>query len=279
MGQVSFWSPISGQCSNTANAAVVASIIGLEYDIRTLLSQTKFSNSTLEQLFLKSKEKKIGALYDYSDTGIDAMERLIRANRLTPESIKNNSIPLEKDRLDLLLGTSKPDFELYENLHHVVNALFQAASEYYQTIILDLQSGSNNILTKELLRTSEVIIVSLTQNIDVLEQFFVHKDLPNEMRNKKVMAVISQYDQNSKYKLSNIKRHFKVDIPIYTIPYCTDFKDAFNDKDVLGWVRRNRNINKKHANYYFLSEVRRLAKGILDELGVNTQLKLIERGA
>lgn len=281
MSLITFWSPMHGQCANTANTAAASSIIGLEYDIRTLVSQTQFTGSNLESVFIRSKEKRLGSMYDFSDTGIDALERLHRARRLTPENVKNNSIVLERDRLDLLMGTQKPLSveEMYQNMNLVIEDIVQVAKDYYHAILVDLHSGFRNSLTNSLLRSSDLIVVSLCQNIDILTNYFTNSGWPDWFHEKKKLVIIGQYDPNSKYKVANIKRHFHVKEPIYTVPYCSQFMDAFNDKDILGWFRKNQNIGKTHQNYFFLQEVRKLAKAILDEIGINTQLKLIERGA
>ncbi|TVX85652.1 hypothetical protein FPZ44_25030 [Paenibacillus agilis] len=218
-------------------------------------------------------------MYDYSDTGIDALERLIRSQRLTPESVRNNTISLERNRLDLLLGTMKQNEELYDGLSKVIQDIFHTAGQYYHSVLVDLHHGNKNMITNALLESSDLVVVNLSQNMNQLEQFFEKEDWPAALDNKKMIIVLGHYDPKSKYTITNIKRHFKVQVPMFAVPYCSSFKDACNDKDILGWFIKNQNINKKHPNYYFMSEVRKIAKAVLDEVGVNTQLKNIERGA
>lgn len=286
MGQVSFWSMVHGQTGNTANAAAVASIIGLEYDLRTLVGQTQFARSNLEGALLREKEKRLGMISGFSDTGIDALERLARAGRLTPEAVKDNAVVLEKNRLDILLGTTKPDEQFYSNMSEVVPTIFRYANEYYHTVILDLHSGKNNPLTNTLLSSSDLICVSLSQNLDLLDEFFSQKDWPDALRGKPIFLVLGQYDQDSKYSAANIRRYIKrkydASYPLFTVPYNTGFRDAFNDKNVLNWCRKNRNVSKRHPHYFFFQEVRRLARAILEETGINADIKhieSIERGA
>lgn len=284
MAQAAFWSIAHGQPGNTSNTAALGALIGLEYDIRTLITQTNFEGSTLEAAFTKSNELRLGGIYENGDIGIDALARLARAKKLHPESIKDKTIILEKHRLDLLIGTMNPYEGLYENLSEVVQPIFQYAKEYYDVMLLDLHSGSRNSLTNSLLDSSDLIVVSLCQNRALLDRFFSRKDWREALNHRPVMFLLGQYDPDSKYTAANIQRLYR-DVcdfkasPIYTIPYCSDFKDAINDKDLMGWFRRNRNLNKKHQNYVFFQEVRKAAKAILEQIGVNTQLKYIERGA
>ncbi|WP_256124296.1 hypothetical protein [Paenibacillus chitinolyticus] len=282
MAQIAFWSNAHGQPGNTSNAAVIAALTGLEYDIRTLVTQTQFERSTLETLFTKSNELQLGGLRDISDIGLDALARLARANKLMPESVKNKSITLERNRLDLLVGTMKPYEGLYESLSEHVKPIFDIANNYYQSVIVDLHSGSKNPLTTALLNESDLVVVSLCQNRTLLDRFFSKEDWPAALYNKPVVLLIGQYDPYSKYTASNIQRLYKrswdFKQPIYTIPYCSDFKDAMNDKDLMGWLRKNKNLSKKHPNHFFFQELRKAAKAILEEIGVNTQVKYIERG-
>lgn len=283
MAQVSFWSVAHGQPANTSNAAALGALIGLEYDIRTLITQTHFERSTLEAAFFKANELQIGRMYEMGDTGIDALARLARTRKIHSESVKEKSIVLEKNRLDLLIGTMKPYEGLYENLNDVATNIFEYAKAYYHAMLIDLHSGTKNALTSSLLESSDLIVVSLCQNRAVLDRFFSKEDWPEALNEKPVILVLGQYDPDSKYSVANILRSYRevydFKTPIYTIPYCSDFKDAMNDKDVLGWFKRNKNLNKKHQNHVFFQEVRKVAKAILDEIGVNTQLKSIERGA
>ena len=53
---------------------------------------------------------------DTSDTGIDALDRLLRSNKLTPENIPNYAKPILKGRLELLYGTFKNDKDSYERV-------------------------------------------------------------------------------------------------------------------------------------------------------------------
>lgn len=267
-----------GQVGNTANCMALASLIGLEYDIRTLVGQTHFNATDMEEGLLTKKVNKLGSILEFSDNGIDALERLARTNRLTPENVKNNAVVLEADRLDLLPGTTKLDEELYANMSDVIPAIFQSAKQFYDNVILDLHSGPNNSLTNALLNNSDLIVVSLSQNLNVLERFFAKENWPSALHDKPFIILLGQYDPHSKYTAANIKRHFEWKQPIYTIPYCTGYRDAINDKDVLGWFRRNRNINKRHMSYSFIQGVREVSEVILEAIGVNSNLKVIERG-
>jgi hypothetical protein len=284
MAQISFWSIAHGQPGNTSNAVALGAMTGIEYEIHSLITQTHFERSTLEAAFMKSNELQLGRIYEIGDIGLDALARLARSKKLNKESVKNKTISLEENRLDLLIGSQKPFEGLYENLSPYLEAIFNYAREYYHAIFIDLHSGLRNPLTTSLLDSSDLIVVSLCQSRPLLDRFFINQqEWPNALKEKPVMLLLGQYDPVSKYTAANIQRLYRnvydFKSPIYTIPYCSGFRDAINDKDVLDWFRKNRNVNKKHQNALFIQEVRKAAKAILDNIGVDTQVKLIERGA
>ncbi|MFB5678803.1 hypothetical protein [Paenibacillus terreus] len=274
MAIISFWSPDHGR-GNTSNSVAIASMIGLDYDIRTLVSQTQFSRSTLEDAFLKSKELQMRNFVNSSTTGLDALERLLKTKRLEANSINNHAISLEPGRLDLLTGTSKSPVE---GIEHIFPAIFDEANRYYQCIILDIHSGSQNTVSNQLIKSSDLVVVNLSQDLNSLERYASQEQWPSGLQDKSKVVLLGQYDPHSKYNATNIRRKFGIKEPVFTIPYSSDYRDAFNDKDVLGWFRRARNSGRRHGSYLFFQEVRKATKEMLSQIGVNTDIKRIERG-
>lgn len=272
MGQVAFWGNAHGQVATTANVVASATMIGLEYSLRTLVAHTHWSRSTLESAFLKHFAGREDSMLTFADTGLDALERLARSGRLTPEIIQDYTNPVLKDRLDLLTGTTKPDESMFETINEVLQSIFFAAKQFYNLTLLDLNSGQQNQLSMTMLEASDLIVVNLNQNINLLERFFSKEDWPDVLNEKPYLLVLGQYDPASKYSATNIARRFRCKDPIYTVPYCTDFLDALNDRKVLDFFLRNRNITKQHDNYFFMQEIRRLSRAIIDRLGLSLEM-------
>lgn len=278
MSQISFWGSVHGQVGSTSNVVAAATMIGFEYATRIMVGQTQWSRSTLESVFTESSTILNRAMH-YADIGIDALERLARSKRLIPEIVADYTIPIIQNRLDLLTGTSKPTEPLYENMRDVLPDIFSCADQCYDAILLDIHSGHKNTITESLLETSDLIVVNLSQNMTVLERFFSKQDWPEALNSKPFMVVIGQYDPKSKYSATNIARRFDYKDPIYTIPYCTDYKDACNDRSVLEFFMRNRNVSKRHENYFFIQEIRRFIQALLSKAGIDADSIYIERRA
>ncbi|TCZ77237.1 chromosome partitioning protein ParA [Paenibacillus albiflavus] len=278
MNQIAFWGNVHGQVGSTSNVIAAATMIGIEYATRILVGQTQWSLSTLESAYSVFSAGEERNAY-FTNAGIDALDRLARSNRLLPEMISDYTIPIINERLDLLMGTSKPTELLYDNMKDNITSIFSCAGQYYDAVLLDTHSGNRNSLTGALLETSDVIVVNLCQNMTLLERFFSKQDWPEALNKKPYMIVLGQYDPNSKYTAVNIARRFDYKDPIYTIPYCTDYKDACNDKRVLEFFIRQRNINRKHENYFFIQEIRRFIKALMSKVGNDMDAKVMDRRA
>ncbi|MCG7409172.1 chromosome partitioning protein ParA [Paenibacillus sp. ACRRX] len=278
MGQVAFWGSVHGQVGTTSNVIAAACMIGLEYSTRTLVAQTQHTRSTLETAFSKLSGGGSVSKPTFDDKGLDALDRMIRSNRLTSEGVRDYTQPIIQERLDLLSGTEKADEATYHAMNDTLQPIFDYAKRYYNTVLLDVHSGCGNPVTNQLLAQSELIVVCLNQNVQVLDRFFAKKDWPQALNDKPYMILLGQYDPHSKYKLSNIARKYNVRVPMYTVPYCTPFRDACNDRDVRSFFMRMQHSAKDTDTTYFMNEVRKLSKAILTEIGINVSVKAIERG-
>ncbi|QNR65210.1 hypothetical protein IAQ67_14940 [Paenibacillus peoriae] len=275
MAKIVFWSPEQGR-GNTSNAVAIGTMIGQDYDIRTLITQTHFRRSNLESAFMKAKELQFRNLVNTTTSGMDNLERLFKSKRLSVDSICDHTISLETGRLDLLMGTKKA--EAHESYPSIAGAIFDEADRYYQAVILDIHSGGKDIVSHQLIKDADIVVVTLSQDTSVIENYVEQKEWPDELQNKTKIILLGQYDKYSKYNVANIKRNYKINDPIYGLPYSSEFRDAFNDKDVLNWFRRARNAGKRHPSYNFFQEVRKISKELLIQIGVNTEIKRIERG-
>ncbi|WP_103110897.1 hypothetical protein [Brevibacillus reuszeri] len=278
MGIVSFWGLQHGY-GVTSSAAAVASLIGMEYQIRTLVSQPQFSDSTMERIFSKAIKSQNPEFFSITGSGLDALERAVRSGKMERDSVKNNALIVEPDRLDILKGTDKTDKIQFEDSNEIINIAYKKATEYYDTVILDLHSGTNSSVIHGLLEISDLIVVCVNQNINILERFFLNREnLPPALKKKPYVLLISQYDKDSKYKVKNICNKFRYKGPVFTVPYNTSFKDHINDGDISRFFKKNQEMKQLHPNRYFIEEVRKLSKHILTEVGVNTQVKQIQSG-
>lgn len=280
MSHIAFWSNQHGS-GVTSSIAAIAAVIGCEYQIRSLVAQPQWNEATLEYSFSRSLNTFNRNLSDVSGTGIDALVRLARSGKLEKETVKNNALVVERDRLDLLSGSDKMDQLQFENSSDLLVNIFNQAKAYYDCTMIDVVPGNSSPMSNSILAAADVVVVCLPQNQKALENYFNERDWPEALKGKKHMLLFTQHDSGSKYKAANIARKYRQKSPVLTLPYNTDFRDSLNDGDVKSFFKSNAAADRRHANYEFVSEIRRTAKLLLEEIGINTQIKRIdsERGA
>ncbi|RJG21344.1 chromosome partitioning protein ParA [Paenibacillus thiaminolyticus] len=269
--KIAFWSELHGQTGQTSTMAAISVITSMEHFCRVLMAQTKFSHSTLESAFIRPSHIQ-NDIISFNDYGIDALERLARTNQLKPADIKDYTIEILKSRLDLLVGTKKPVIAMYENIINVVSTIFGHASISYDLTMIDVNSGSQDPMTLEVLRSSDLVVVNLSQNMYVLDRFFSKRDWPNVLNEKPMIYVIGNYEKESRYSNKQIARKFGVKDPIYVIPRLPAYADALNEGAIKEFFFRNRKVTREHEAGYFLNEVRRLSKAILTKAGLSNKI-------
>jgi hypothetical protein len=263
-----FWSPVPGQTGNTTNLIAVTAMLSLEFSARLLLvSHAHSRRVALEQAFVKLRTREELAFAD--DSGIDAVERLARNGKLSPDMIRNYTLPLLKDRLDLLTGSVKPDKVFIAGMKEVLPAVMESANRYYNLTLMDAGSGMGSGWTQTMLQQADVVIISLNQNRSVLERFFQQR---NGLEGKQRLFVLGQYDARSDNTAKNIARRHKDSGPFYPIPHNPGLLDAAQEGRILDFVFRNRQVTRDHENFSFMQNVRVLAQEIIKQAGLNKPL-------
>lgn len=268
MTQVLFWSPVPGQTANSSNLIAVSSIIGLEYALRILVAS---KNSAFEHVFMKRSSLSKQNLLHLYDSGIDALTRLYVSGRLKPETVQDYTQSILKDNLDLLTVTTKAGRAGSLENRDTLQPILHLAKQVYDFTIIDAGHEKQNERNEAFMENSDLVVVNLNQNKTVLDGFFNKRSWPTALKNKPILLNIGRYDSNSKYTAAGIARNYKWKNPIYTVPQCTDFMDACNDRHVLDFFIRHLNINRQHPNYRFIQEVRRLSRAILIKKGIHTK--------
>lgn len=278
MSKIVFWSPVHGQVGTTSNMLACAANCALENDKTVLMSHTHFTLSCLESSFLPEAQLDDNSMFTFTDAGLDAVERLARSRRLTIENFSDYTTPILKERLDLLIGTAKPDLTMYEHIEDVIQSIFMKASQCYDLTFIDVNSGTQNRITHAMLDAADYVVVNLNQNVRVLDAFFNQNAWPEALHHKPYLILIGNYDPTSKYSASNLKRKYKPTVPLLPVPHCTDFMDACNSSRAMEFFMRIRHPQDKGRNAAFQSALHTIGKTIGDELKRLERLR-IEKGA
>lgn len=250
------WSPVQGQSATTSHTIALSSVLSLDQSYRSLLTHAQLSYATMDSIY--SKAKKGG----YEDGGVIALERLVKSKLLKPEDVPDYTETIYKNRLDFLSGSMREEDNADSKKLHVI---LRAAQVKYDFVWIDVQAGTKDQTTVELLKNADIVLVNLPQNKFIIEKFF--DDIPKELKDKTYFVLIGQYDLNANYSIRNIKRQLKVKVPIFTIPYATGFRDAVNQESVTEFFVRTMRVEKGDLLYPFIDSVRKVNNELLKQLG------------
>ncbi|NJD01830.1 MAG: hypothetical protein FIA99_04370 [Ruminiclostridium sp.] len=269
---VAFWSPFQGQTGQTLAVASAGSYIGINYNISTLLMHTHFTRSNLENVFLPSEKDIKSILFD--EKGIDAVVKLARTKQLSDRSLTDYTTSLVPGRLEILAGTSKTGSEAFTRITETLPYIIACARKSFDLVLCDANPGSNSDITGIILENSDLVVVCLNQNLEVLKEFFKGHLLHPEIQNKKYIILLGNYHKDSIYTSGYIKRLFKYQNAVYTLPRCTGLMDAYNSHDILKHFFTNNDVKEPDNNNMVIHEVEKLASRIILELETDLGLLL-----
>ncbi len=270
---VSFWNPTGeGQVGTTATMCAIANSIAIRNpNYKVLLAHTNFKNHKMESAYFNmDKMRSKGNMDDITDIGVDALERLLRSNKISPESIKIYSKPIGST-LEILYGSFKNDRDSFNRVLETIPFMLDYAAQCYDMVFVDLTKGTDVKEVNDILAKSDVIVVTLNQDKEILlkmqEQFASLKIL----QEKPILPIFARYDQFLMYNDRNILRtfNFKFDKrDTYTIPYNSRFFDAMNNGSALNFFVEYLNADLSTTREgYLIAETDKAKDKLLKLLG------------
>ncbi len=259
--KIVFWSNVHGQTATTSNLIIIALFAVIEYNIKSLITQSHFNLNNLESSLIGTSNTESKEIFE--DIGLDAIARNIKSNSLDKESFDNCSLSYLNERLHLLPGTTKNNKGIYElDMLETFKIMLNEATSFYDIVFIDANSGVNQV-SNGLLEEADLIIANLCQNKFVLNDFFNNHS--NKFKDK-TLYLIGNYSFESYYSLRNISKLYKVKKnKIATIPHNVQFLDAQSNGEVIKFLLRNVDCSKEDKNYRFIKESRNAAQMVLIE--------------
>lgn len=272
MAQVAFWSPNGNQSGTTSLMAATASVIALEHDYTNLMLSTNYMDNSLEASFVNVGKLKARSTIDFTDVGLDALERLIKSNKISVENLVDYTTPILKGRLDLMFGSQKDSQETYNKILELMPGVIKCSSSVYDLTFVDIVNGTPDNQIMGILQQSDLIVVNVNQSMRSLEDFFENVSKSDLLKEKKYLLVIGRYDRHSKYNASNLAKYFKCKQKIFTLPYNTQFFDMQNDHRTLEFFVKYLNVSPSDRNGFFVNEVKNLANEILANVSSSAEI-------
>lgn len=271
MSIITFWSNGKEETAKTLSIAAIATNIAMERNFKILIVPTNYNDDTLELCFWEKEEERRGlnifnGVKNDLTAGIEGLARAITSNKATPEIIKNYTKIVFRDRLEILPSIRTESYQEYEKIRTIYKEIIQTANKYYDLVIVDLNKGLDNNIATEILECSDLIVVSITQRLKIINAYMeLKKENPIFAQNN-VMTLIGRYDRFSKYSGKNVARYLGEKKEPLLIPYCTLFFESCNEGKIADFFLRFRKISDTDRNAIFINEVKKTSEKIIYKL-------------
>ena len=271
MSIITFWSNGKEETAKTLSIAAIATNIAMERNFKILIVPTNYNDDTLELCFWEKEEERRGlnifnGVKNDLTAGIEGLARAITSNKATPEIIKNYTKIVFRDRLEILPSIRTESYQEYEKIRTIYKEIIQTANKYYDLVIVDLNKGIDNNIATEILECSDLIVVSITQRLKIINAYMeLKKENPIFAQNN-IMTLIGRYDRFSKYSGKNVARYLGEKKEPLLIPYCTLFFESCNEGKIADFFLRFRKISDTDRNAIFINEVKKTSEKIIYKL-------------
>lgn len=279
MAIITFWGNNREHVGKTLSVVAVATQMAIEHNKKILILSTSFNDDTLKNCFFeddKKTKKNLGIFGANSNNialqnGIEGLDRIVRSNRVTPDIITDYTKIVFKNRLEVLLGYNEEDRQVYTQISENYQKVIELADKYYDIVLVDLDTTISKEIQDEIIKISDILIVTLSQRLKALNNFIQIKERNPLFKDPKVLLLIGRYDKFSKYTSKNISRYLGEKNQVLTLPYNTQYFEACEEARVPDMFLKLRKIDSEDRNAFFISEVNRLSENILYRLQVLQQ--------
>ena len=254
--KISFWSPIHGQSKTSSNICAISIMASMMNKQNNIITESDGHSKSLK--YALTGDKNSSRDLAMSNTGVAAVVNYVKSALLSYETLSTCSIALLNGHLNYIPGITHSERKFYDvsSIDSIIANAISSMNQFCDNVFIDVGAFRNS-LTLKVARESDIILVCLPQNINLVHNFFERFDSYG-LDKDKIIYVIGSYDEKSSYNLKNIMRTFD-DINrhnIGVIPYNIEFADYFNNGCVVDFIQRNYACTKNDENYFFISSLK-----------------------
>lgn len=277
MAVVSFWSDEEKETGQTLSMVALSTYMAIEHNYRILNVSTNFKDNTLENCYwnlLKEREltQKITANQAAAgigaglESGIEGLVKIIKSNKTSSNIVSNYSRVVFNNRLDVLCCPKTKTYSEYLQIAQIYPDILSVANRNYDLVFVDISKKMDEREKNKILEISDVIIVNITQRLEMLDRFLTLKEENSFFKNNNILLNIGRSDSFSKYNVKNVSRYLRMKKDVLEIPYNTLFFESCSDGKVAEFFLKMRNLDEEDRNGHFIKEVDRMTKEVIYKL-------------
>lgn len=265
---ITFWSDNEKSIGQTVSAATAATVMAMEHNYKVLLISADFNNNVIEKCFgaQESNKEIVKTLVKRPqinlDSGINGLLKLADSNRVTPDIIHDYTKIIFKNRLEVLYSPMNiiDKKEKTSVMDRMKNIILNAA-RYYDQVFVDLRKGLEYSGQLEILKSSDVIVANIDQNMYKIQGFLENEEINSIFY--KVIWNICKYDKKSKYNSKNLSRTILKKQKIFETDYNTLLLDSTQEGNLAELLLRFRTLKEENENSVFITKIKDLTETIL----------------
>lgn len=269
---VSFWNNSSKETGQTLASVAVATTMAIEHNHRILEVSTGFKDKTVEECFWDDSKSKgissmLGGRQPGMNNGIEGLVKIIQSNRTSSNIVSDYAKVVFRDRLDVLPSPDTNIIDVYNQITPYYAQLADIANKEYNMVIIDVDKRMKTEDQREILKKSDLIVVTLKQGLTSLEELLELKQKDPIFKKNNVILLVGKYDKFSKYNLKNITRYLKENKEISAISYNTLFNEAATEGKVADFFLKFRGIDDQtDRNIVFMQQAKITCDNIIFKL-------------
>lgn len=271
MAVITFCSNEIKETGQTLSMAAIASYMAIEHNYKILMISTGFNDLTLENCFWEyNKIRSTGGVLKQDVgtiglvSGVEGLIKALNTNRTNTEIVRNYSKIVLKNRLDVLLSPNTRSYQEYVEIAKYYTEILQTANKFYDFVFVDLSKRMPPKEVTEILQTSDIIVMNLTQRLRTIDDFIALRENSELYRRKNIILNIGRYDKFSKYNDKNITKYLREKQQVSVVPYNTLFFEACSEGTVIDLLLKLRSItDDTDRNVMFVKELKNLDNNII----------------
>ena len=271
MAVITFCSNEIKETGQTLSMAAIASYMAIEHNYKILMISTGFNDLTLENCFWEyNKIRSTGGVLKQDVgtiglvSGVEGLIKALNTNRTNTEIVRNYSKIVLKNRLDVLLSPTTRSYPEYVEIAKYYTEILQTANKFYDFVFVDLSKRMPPKEVTEILQTSDIIVMNLTQRLRTIDDFIALRENSEFYRRKNIILNIGRYDKFSKYNDKNITKYLREKQQVSVVPYNTLFFEACSEGTVIDLLLKLRSItDDTDRNVMFVKELKNLDNNII----------------
>lgn len=271
MAVITFCSNEIKETGQTLSMAAIASYMAIEHNYKILMISTGFNDLTLENCFWEyNKIRSTGGVLKQDVgtiglvSGVEGLIKALNTNRTNTEIVRNYSKIVLKNRLDVLLSPNTRSYQEYVEIAKYYTEILQTANKFYDFVFVDLSKRMPPKEVTEILQTSDIIVMNLTQRLRTIDDFIALRENSEFYRRKNIILNIGRYDKFSKYNDKNITKYLRQKQQVSVVPYNTLFFEACSEGTVIDLLLKLRSItDDTDRNVMFVKELKNLDNNII----------------